>query len=139
MRRTIRSSVEYDTDQFNEIVSDEVAVLTPSGLLAFLSQIEELDTNGKLGITTTDDGTGIQVFIGDSIYNLEAPSINNVIEVEDSVVDDIKDINVEGYEELEDEFEEVDEPIKGGIIKELIKTLAIGGLVRLTKNAIEKA
>lgn len=139
MRKTIRSSVESDMDQFNEIVSDEVAVLTPSGLLAFLSQIEELDTKGKLGITTTDDGTGIQVFIGDSIYNLEAPSINNVIELEDSIVDDIKDINVEGYEELEDEFEEVDEPIKGGIIKELIKTLAIGGLVRLTKNAIEKA
>lgn len=139
MRKTIRSSVESDMNQFNEIVSDEVAVLTPSGLLAFLSQIEELDTKGKLGITTTDDGTGIQVFIGDSIYNLEAPSINNVIELEDSIVDDIKDINVEGYEELEDEFEEVDEPIKGGIIKELIKTLAIGGLVRLTKNAIEKA
>ena len=139
MRKTIKSSAESDMDQFNEIVSDEVAVLTPSGLLAFLSQIEELDTNGKLGITTTDDGTGIQVLIGDSIYNLEAPSINNVIEVENSIVDDIKDINVEGYEELEDEFEEVDEPIKGGIIKELIKTLAIGGLVRLTKNAIEKA
>ena len=139
MRKTIKSSAESDMDQFNEIVSDEVAVLTPSGLLAFLSQIEELDTNGKLGITTTDDGTGIQVLIGDSIYNLEAPSINNVIEVENSIVDDIKDINVEGYEELEDEFEEVDEPLKGGIIKELIKTLAIGGLVRLTKNAIEKA
>ena len=126
-----------NVDEFTNIVENETPVLTPSGLLAFLSQIEELDGKDHLGITTTDDGTGIQVFIGDSVYNLVTD--DNVIAVDSELVDEIQDINAEGYEDLGEEFEEAEEPVRGGIIKELIKTLAIGGLVRLTKKAIEKA
>lgn len=109
-------------------------VLTPSGLLTFLSQIEELDTKGNLAIT--EDDNSLEIAIGDSVYILECTEESDVA-VDEDVIETIQDINEEGYEVLEDEIGELDtEPVEGGIIKELAKTLAVGALVRLTKNAI---
>lgn len=113
-------------------------VLTPSGLIAFLSQIEELDGKDSLAISEADDGSGLTIYIGDSTYRLQ-PEFDSEIEVSSEVVDEIADIDDSGYDDLGDDFEEVDEDIEGGILKELIKTLAIGGLVRMTKNAIKNA
>lgn len=109
-------------------------VLTPSGLLTFLSQIEELDTKGNLAIT--EDNDALEIAIGDSVYVLECTEESDV-EVDPEVIETIQDINEEGYETFEEEIGELDsEPVEGGIIKELAKTLAVGALVRLTKNAI---
>lgn len=121
-------------------MNDEL-LLTGSGLLSFLTQIEEL-SGLAIGINRTDDDRGFEVTIGDNTYNL-TPLNDAEIEVSPEVVEDLQDINLEGYDILEGELGEdytiEEEPIEGGIIKELIKTLAIGGLVRMTKNAIEKA
>lgn len=111
--------------------SNEALILTPSALLAFLSQIEELDTKGNLSIEE-GDGT-LTVSIGDSTYVLESGA--SISDVEGDVVDSLDDINDDGYDEIDAETVE-DESVEGGIIKELIKTLAVGGLVRLTKNAL---
>ena len=118
-------------------------VLTPSGLLAFLSQIEELE---GYELKLVEDEDTIRIHIGDSIYSIESPESSEV-EVSDEVVDVIDDLNAEGYHELEEDegidvedFEDIEgEAVEGGIIKELIKTLAVGGLVRLTKDAIMKS
>ena len=118
-------------------MDDTKLILTPSGLITFLSQIEELDGKDTLGIQESDNG--LTVFIGDSVYQLNS-ELNSEVEVADEVVDELEHIDTEGYDDLGDEFEEYpDEDIEGGIIKELIKTLAIGGLVRMTKNAIKNA
>lgn len=114
-------------------------VLTPSGLIAFLSQIEELDGKDSLAISEADDGSGLTVYIGDSTYRLQ-PEFDSEVEVAPEVVDELSSIDDSGYDDLGDDFEEIDdEAIEGGILKELIKTLAIGGLVRMTKNAIKNA
>lgn len=122
--------------------SNGMLVLTPSALLAFLTQIEELK---DLDISISENEDNIEVQIGESFYTIESPETSTV-EVDEEAVNDIEDLNEEGYTELSDTegvdiVEDItgDEPVEGGIIKELIKTLAVGGLVRLTKDAIMKS
>lgn len=120
-------------------MEDNMLVLTPSALLAFLSQIEELN---QLDIQLEENDSSISIKIGNNTYSLES---NEELIVEDELVDTLDSINEEGYQEVDEEaisrsIEYADaETVEGGIIKELIKTLAIGGLVRLTKDAITKA
>ena len=118
---------------------EDTLVLTPSALLTLLSQVEELK---DLDLAIDEEEDGITIKIGENIYKLESPK---EVEVDSEVVEAIDDINEECYDELAEEVE-VDELteiegdlVEGGIIKELIKTLAVGGLVRLTKDAILKS
>lgn len=119
----------------------DTLVLTTSALLAFLSQIEELE-DVDIAIGESDDK--IKVVIGENEYILESPE-DSTVEVETEVVDTIDAINEDGFDEIEEEgtVERIEvedgEPIEGGIIKELVKTLAVGGLVRLTKHALQNA
>lgn len=120
--------------------SDNMLVLTPSALLTFLAQIEELKTTE---ISLVEDEDAIRVQIGDGTYVLESPQTSEV-EISEDAVEELDSLNEEGYEQLaEDEdinLEDVSgEEVEGGVIKELIKTLAVGGLVRLTKDAILKS
>lgn len=120
--------------------SDNMLVLTPSALLTFLAQIEELKT---AEISLVEDEDAIRVQIGDGTYVLESPQTSEV-EISEDAVEELDSLNEEGYEQLaEDEdinLEDVaGEEVEGGVIKELIKTLAVGGLVRLTKDAILKS
>lgn len=120
--------------------SQNMLVLTPSALLTFLAQIEELKT---AEISLVEDEDAIRVQIGDGTYVLESPQTSEV-EISEDAVEELDSLNEEGYEQLaEDEdinLEDVSgEEVEGGVIKELIKTLAVGGLVRLTKDAILKS
>lgn len=114
-------------------------VLTPSALLGFLSQVEELSGEDISFVESEDNLT---VTIGNNQYVLDASSAPE-IEIDEESFEQVEDANAEGYEQLDEEVETVDiqgdEPVEGGIIKELIKTLAVGGLVRLTKDAIAKS
>ena len=112
---------------------DDVLVITPSGLLEFLSQISELE---GLSVSVEEQADGINVNIGGSSYLLQCDR-SSVVEVEPEVVDEIDAINEEGYDGAGAELEEYDS-VEGGLLKEIIKTLAIGGLVRMTKNALLK-
>lgn len=121
-----------------ENIAEDTLVLTPSGLLTFLVEIEELKGE-NIYLSETDDG--IVVTIGDSSYTLKSPA-ESEISIDSEAVDEIDEINEIGYddiaEDLDESFENSEE-IEGGIIKELVKTLAVGGLVRLTKDAIMKS
>ena len=110
-------------------------VLTQSGLLTFLTEIEQLK-NLDFGIEETENGWIIS--IGDDKYELQSPE-SSEIEVDQDTVDLIEEIDDEGWNEISDEVIEDVEPVEGGIIKEVLKTLAVGGLVRLTKNALQNA
>lgn len=114
-------------------LQDQSFVLTPSGLVSFLSEIEEL-RNADIAID--ESTTGLKVRIGESTYDIQSPS-GSEVNVDDTVMEEIEEINDEGWDEVDVEFE--DEPIEGGILKEALKTLAIGGLVRLTKDALLKS
>ena len=112
-------------------------VLTPSALFAFLSEIEELE--GVEIVLDDSKEDQLVVNIGDSSYVLDA-SQSAEVEVDEDVIEEIEEANQEGYDELGNEVEDViQEEVEGGIIKELIKTLALGGLVKMTKHALEKA
>lgn len=118
---------------------NDTLVLTPSALLAFLSQVEEL-LDKDIELFENEDS--LEIRIGDATYNIES-SASASIEVEEDVVEELDEINEDGYEEIDaDDFTEVKEIegdlVEGGIIKELVKTLAVGGLVRLTTNMLKK-
>lgn len=108
-------------------------VFTPAAVLDLLSSIEELS---DYDIDFNEDDSKITINIGESSYEIEKNSASDV-EVPDEVVEEVAEINDENYEPYL--AEEDGESVEGGVIKELLKTLAIGGLVRLTKNAISKA
>lgn len=114
---------------------DDILVITPSALLGFLSELEEL--KGK-DIDFVENPDSVEITVGGTQYVLDASNAPE-IEVDEESLEQVDEANEDGYDQLDDtETVDIqgDEPVEGGIIKELIKTLAVGGLVRLTKGAI---
>lgn len=115
-------------------------LFTPAALLSLLSQIDELKDK-QLELTETLDGI-MQLCIGDSVYAIEdvAPV---VFEVEPEVVEQVDDLNEDTYSDMQEigevemfDTEDDDIPIEGGILSELFKTLAVGGMVHLTSKML---
>lgn len=113
-------------------------LFTPASLIDLLSQIDEL-SDTDIGIAETIDGD-LQLTVGQSTYLIESDEAKD-ISVDESVVDSVEDANLEAYENLDDSVDvnmyDEDEPIESGIIKEVAKTLLIGGLVRLGAKALK--
>lgn len=115
-------------------------LFTPVALLDLLSQVDELKQY-ELGLSETPDGL-IQLQIGESVYELEDDSATD-IPVDSNVIDKVESINDAAYNELVDRpdltvSDDGDaEPIESGIIKELAKTLLVGGLVRLASKSLK--
>lgn len=110
-------------------------VLTSSSLLDFLVQIDEL-SNYDIMVSETPDGN-IQVAIGDSFYSIDTEHAEDV-QVAQETVEEVADINEEAYKDIIDSDETMEEiSVDGGIISEMVKTLAIGGLTRLAGKAVK--
>lgn len=115
-------------------------LLTPAALLDFLRQVDEL-ADKDISVDETD--STITITIGESTYGIDLNKAEE-IEVPDEVVEEVSDVADEAYAELGEsgvEFTEVadtEEVVEGGIIKEALKTLAVGGLVRLTGKLLGK-
>ena len=111
-------------------------LLTPAALLDFLRQVDEL---ADKDISVDDTGSALNITIGDSSYSIDFGDAETV-EVPDEVVEEVAEINENTYEEIDDvEYTEVsdgEEVVEGGVIKELLKTLAVGGMVRLTGKVL---
>lgn len=112
-------------------------VFTPAAVLDLLTQIEEL-ADQPISLTETLDGK-IQISIGMSDYIIESDAKD--IEVEDDVVDAIDEENTSAYEDLIDsgqaDMEDI-EPVEGGIIKDLAKSLLLGGMIRFAGKHLLK-
>ena len=112
-------------------------LFTPAALLDFLLQIDEL---ADYGISVEESGNSIIVKIGDSEYTINMSDAQEV-EAPDEVVAEVADINDEAYSEIDNsDYEQIsdDEVVEGGIISEALKTLAVGGMVRLTSKLLGK-
>lgn len=142
--RTFQTQDEYvvtankyiNAAQETNMENNEI-LFTPAALLDFLRQIDELSDKD---IIVNDTDATITVTIGDSTYSINTGNAEEV-EVADEVVDEVAEINDTAYEEMDDvEFTEIseEETVEGGIIKEALKTLAVGGLVRLTGKILGK-
>lgn len=116
---------------------DEI-VFTPAAILDLLRQIEELKDKD---ISVSDiPGDTIQIQIDDSTYSVDTTKATD-IEVDSEVVEDVADVNDDTYEKLssgDDVIVEELEDVESGIIKEIVKTLAVGGLIRLTNKLLGK-
>lgn len=110
-------------------------VFTPSALLDFLLQIDEL-SDMNISVSETPDGN-VQVLVGESIYSIDCSRSEEVV-VDPDVVEQVLDINEEAYEDIvesDNSIEIVD--VEGGLIAEAVKTLAIGGIARIAGKAIK--
>lgn len=116
---------------------DEI-LFTPASLIDLLSQIEEL-SNVDVKLIETGD-SNIQLTVGSSTYDIPTRSAE-VIDVPQQVVEDIGDVNEETYSSLTESNEvsvETDpEVVQSGIIKQVAKTLLIGGMVRLSAKLLK--
>lgn len=108
-------------------------LFTPSSLLDLLTKIEELK-GLDVGVTESVNGD-MYIKVGESSYKIDTSNVTD-IRVEDDVVETIEDVNEETYSNLGESDEVVleDDPdkIESSIIKELAKTLLLGGMVRLS-------
>ena len=110
----------------------EEILFTSSALLDFLSQIDEF-SDKEISVTETING-GLQIQIGESTYEIQ-PNSATEIEVEEDVVEEVADINDSVYEDLSDDgYAEV---VESGIITKALKTLLVGGLVKLTSKLLK--
>lgn len=102
-------------------------VLTPAALLDILQQIDELS---EYPISVSEQSNGIKLSIGDSVYDISTAKAEPV-EVPKDVVDTVRDVNDETYDQLG----EADD-VEAGILKEIVKSLLVGGMVRLTTKLL---
>lgn len=107
----------------------ENIIFTPAAVLDLLSQIDELS---PYSISMEEYPGHIELVIGESVYKLPTNMVEEV-EVDSDAVEDIEEINQTAYEN----FDDMSEYINSGIIKELLKTIAVGGLVRLTSKFLK--
>lgn len=117
-------------------------LFTPASLLSLLVQIDELQDK-EIGLTQTVDNN-IQLQIGNSTYEIIP---DNAVDVTTSESDlsEVSDANIKTYEELADDGEvvlddsvDLNTPVEGGILKEIAKTLLVGGIVRLGTKLLSK-
>lgn len=113
-------------------------LLTPAALLDFLRQVDEL---ADKDISVDETGSTLSVTIGESTYGIDLNQAETV-EVPDEVVDEVADVADEAYAELGEAGVDVtdvdDDVVEGGLISEALKTLAVGGLVRLAGKIMGK-
>ena len=135
-------------------MDNQEILFTSASLLDFLRQIDELSDKD---IDVFDNESFALITIGDNQYRINYDTAEEV-EVPEEAVDEVTDIIEDTYDELgasgvdyvevsdivendDGDLEVVEsdqEVVEGGIIKEALKTLAIGGLVRLTGKLVGK-
>lgn len=117
---------------------DNELLFTPAALLDFLLQVDEL---ADYEVSVEESPNGLQVKIGDSSYVMKFLDAQEV-EVPADVVAEVSDINESAYEEVANsdytQTEDDDNVVEGGILSEALKTLAVGGMVRLTSKLLGK-
>ena len=111
---------------------DQETVFTASAVLDLLMQIDELK-DYDIDLRESESGD-ISLTIGDSVYDLNADAAE--VEVEPEVVDEVSEINEDNLSELENSADVELYPVESGVLKELAKTLMLGGIVRLTKKLL---
>lgn len=115
-------------------MEESKVVLTSSALLEFLLNVEEL--SGKdIGVDETE--SQIVVKIGDSAYEINTSDAIEVA-VEDEVVETVDEVDDQAYQNLLDSDQVEDgEAIESGILKEIGKSLLLGGMIRLSSKLLK--
>lgn len=109
-------------------------LLTPAALLSILIQIDELKDK-DIQLTEDLDGT-LKLQIDQNVYDLQDQNTLEV-EVDPEVIQEVDDANADAYEDLQmDDNIQLSDTVEGGLLSELMKTLAVGGMIRLTQKLL---
>lgn len=132
----------------NEANGLNEVVFTSASILDLLLKIDELQ-DYTIGITETLDGN-LQLQVGNSIYMINAEDCTT-IRVDDEIVGEIENQTEEAYAELvesvSENFDESafyeseildDEVVEGSIIKDIAKSLTLGGMIRFATKHLLK-
>ncbi len=106
----------------------EEIIFTSAGLLDLLSQIDELK---DYDMHLDDNNGAITLTIGDSTYAISKPT--DEVEIPEEALEEISDI----ANDTVDSFDEEPEVVESGIVKEALKTLLVGGAVRLVAKILK--
>lgn len=109
----------------------EEMIFTSGAILNLLSEIDELK---DYDIDVSESSQGVIISIGDSTYAIQAKDATP-IEVDEDVIDTVSDVSDEAYSDYDES--ELDE-VEGGIVKEAIKNMFLGGMIRLTNKMLAK-
>lgn len=112
-------------------------LLTSSSLIDILSQLAEL---ADKDISVYEDSSGIHLEIDDNRYLISDRTAYE-IEVPQAVVRDVQEVVETAQEDLEYSGmtnEVISEDVCCGILGQVVKTLLVGGLVRLTNKLLRK-
>ena len=109
----------------------EEMVFTSGAILNLLSEIDELK---DYDIDVSESSDGVTISIGESTYAIKAKDAAE-IEVDDEVIDTVSEVSEDAFADYdESELNEVE----GGIVKEAIKNMFLGGMIRLTNKMLAK-
>ena len=122
----------------------EELLYTSASILDLLSNIDELSDKD---ISLEETASGAIIRIGESQYNIVDSNAAEVI-VDPETIEEVDDVTSEAFEDLADAGVDVDvdEPsptsdeddivIEGGPIKQIAKTLLLGGMLRLSAKLL---
>lgn len=118
---------------------DEI-LFTPAAVFDLLQKIDEL-SDCDLEIIEVNKNK-IQLRVNESLYNIDTSDATD-IDVDQSSIEEIQEINELEYENYVDssytaDMVNIDDEITSGVIKEVAKTLLVGGLVRLTSKLLRR-
>ena len=109
-------------------------LFTPAALLDFLVQVDELKDKY---ISVSESDSDILISIDNATYKIVPTDVTDV-EVSEDDIEDIDEASMETYSELENSGDiTLSDSVTGGVIKELGKTLLVGGMVRLTTKLLK--
>lgn len=112
-------------------------LLTAASLMDLLCQIDEFK---QFDIDLIETYQKIVLKVNDSMYSI-MPDESTVVDAESDkdLIEDIVDAQNETYSQLVKTDQISDEStVEGGIVKEALKTLLIGGMVRLGSKLLKK-
>lgn len=123
-------------------MEQEQLLFTSAAVLDLLSSIDEL-ADKDIHLSENDNNVTIQ--IGESEYVIADRNAVD-IEVPPEVVDEVDEITSDAFEELSADGVDVDldddtysdEVVEGGPIKQIAKTLLLGGMLRLSAKLLQK-
>ena len=123
-------------------MEQEQLLFTSAAVLDLLSSIDEL-ADKDIHLSENDNNVTIQ--IGESEYAIADRNAVDV-EVPPEVVDEVDEITSDAFEELSadgvdvdlDDDTYADEVVEGGPIKQIAKTLLLGGMLRLSAKLLQK-
>lgn len=109
-------------------------LFTPAAVLDLLMSIDELQGTP---IELEDNVSSIKLRIGGSEYNI---SDNNASEIktDSRTLSDVEAVAEDAYDELEQSGKvEYSEPVQSGLLKNVVKSLLLGGMLRLSAKLLK--